>query len=73
MKTIESLQRWHKAKGFDPDPIDGLDGPKTFAAWSVILTKAVTENSMVRMGRVLSVWLLAVMVGWVAVADAANK
>jgi peptidoglycan hydrolase-like protein with peptidoglycan-binding domain len=27
MKTIESLQRWLKAKGFDPGPIDGLDGP----------------------------------------------
>src|SRR5271165_4708022 len=35
MKTIESLQRLLKAKGFDPGPIDGLDGPKTFAAWSV--------------------------------------
>ena len=35
MKTIESLQRWLKAKEFDPGPIDGLDGPKTFAAWSV--------------------------------------
>ena len=35
METIESLQRLLKAKGFDPGPIDGLDGPKTFAAWSV--------------------------------------
>jgi len=31
MKTIESLQRWLRAKGFDPGPIDGLDGPWPFA------------------------------------------
>ena len=30
-KTIESLQRRFKAKGFDPGPIDGIDGPWTFA------------------------------------------
>jgi hypothetical protein len=34
MTTIESLQRWLKAKGFDPGSIDGTDGPLTFAAWS---------------------------------------
>jgi hypothetical protein len=34
MKTIESLQRWLRAKGFDAGPIDGIDGPWTFAAWS---------------------------------------
>jgi peptidoglycan hydrolase-like protein with peptidoglycan-binding domain len=35
MKTIQSLQRWLKEeKGLDPGPIDGADGPKTFAAWS---------------------------------------
>jgi hypothetical protein len=27
MKTIESLQRWLKAKGFDPGPTDGIEGP----------------------------------------------
>jgi hypothetical protein len=34
MNTIESLQRWLKAKGFDPGPIYGIDGPLTFGAWS---------------------------------------
>jgi hypothetical protein len=34
MKTILSLQQWLKAEGFDPGPIDGADGPNTFAAWS---------------------------------------
>jgi hypothetical protein len=33
-KTIESLQQRLKAKGFNPGPIDGIDGPWTFAAWS---------------------------------------
>jgi hypothetical protein len=33
-KTIESLQQRLKAKGFNPGPIDGIDGPWTFGAWS---------------------------------------
>lgn len=37
MKTIESLQQWLKAEGFDPGPIDGADGPNTVAAWSAYL------------------------------------
>ena len=43
MNTIESLQLWLKAKGFDPGPIDGIDGPLTFAAWSAY--QAATEPS----------------------------
>jgi peptidoglycan hydrolase-like protein with peptidoglycan-binding domain len=43
-KTIESLQRWLKAKGFDPGPIDGLNGPKTFAAWAAYQTANVASN-----------------------------
>jgi hypothetical protein len=31
MKTIESLQRWLKAKGFRQGPIDGIEGPLAFA------------------------------------------
>jgi peptidoglycan hydrolase-like protein with peptidoglycan-binding domain len=44
-KTIESLQRWLKAKGFDPSPIDGTDGPETFAAWSAYIGQAATGAS----------------------------
>jgi hypothetical protein len=33
-KTIESLRRWLRAKGFDPGPMDGIEGPLAFAAWS---------------------------------------
>jgi peptidoglycan hydrolase-like protein with peptidoglycan-binding domain len=36
-KTIESLQRWLKAKRFNPGAIDGIDGPNTFDAWSAYL------------------------------------
>ena len=47
MKTIESLQRWLKEKGpeFDPGPIDGVDGPKTFAAWSRYIGQAANGAS----------------------------
>jgi peptidoglycan hydrolase-like protein with peptidoglycan-binding domain len=31
-KTIESLQQWPTEKGFNPGPIDGENGPKTFKA-----------------------------------------
>jgi hypothetical protein len=31
-KTIESLQQRLKAKGFNPGPIDGIDGRHRFAA-----------------------------------------
>jgi hypothetical protein len=37
VNTIESLQLWLKSKGFNPGPIDGLDGPQTFAGWSAFL------------------------------------
>ena len=33
-KTIKSLQQRLEAKGFNPGPIVGIDGPWTFAAWS---------------------------------------
>lgn len=45
MKTIESLQRWLKAKGFDPGPLDGIDGPLTFAAWSAYQASAGPSNT----------------------------
>jgi hypothetical protein len=51
--TIESLQRWLKAKGFDPGPIDGMDGPLTFAGWSAYL--AATDNTLESLQR----WLKA--------------
>ena len=44
MNTIESLQLWLKSKGFDPGPIDGTDGPLTFAGWSAYL--ATTDNTI---------------------------
>jgi hypothetical protein len=45
MNTIESLQRWLKAKGFDPGPIDGVDGPLTFAGWSAYLASTGASNT----------------------------
>jgi hypothetical protein len=45
MNTIESLQRWLKAKGFDPGPIDGTDGPLTFAGWSAYLAARVAPSA----------------------------
>ena len=44
MNTIESLQQWLKAKGFDPGPVDGLDGPLTFAGWSAYLATTGAAN-----------------------------
>jgi hypothetical protein len=43
--TIESLQWWLKTKGFDPGPIDGLDGPLTFAAWSAYLSATAPSDT----------------------------
>jgi len=45
VNTIESLQLWLKAKGFNPGPIDGLDGPLTFAAWAAFLKAASLTTS----------------------------
>ena len=44
-KTIESLQQWLKEKGFNPGPIDGEDGPKTFKAWSHYIGQAANGAS----------------------------
>jgi hypothetical protein len=44
MNTIESLQRWLAAKGFNPGPFDGIDGPRTFAAWSAYLLSTNASN-----------------------------
>jgi hypothetical protein len=52
VNTIESLQVWLKAKGFNPGPIDGLDGPLTFAAWSAFLKAApLTTNNGVQVSK----------------------
>jgi hypothetical protein len=45
MKTIESLQRWLIAKGFDPGPVDGIDGPLTFAGWSAYLAATTVPST----------------------------
>jgi peptidoglycan hydrolase-like protein with peptidoglycan-binding domain len=44
-KTIESLQQWLKEKGFNPGPIDGENGPKTFKAWSDYIGQAANGAS----------------------------
>jgi hypothetical protein len=44
MNTIESLQRWLAAKGLNPGPFDGIDGPRTFAAWSAYLLATNASN-----------------------------
>src|SRR5271165_5578057 len=35
-----------------------------------LLTKVVSENATVRDGRVLPVWVVALMIGWMATAEA---
>jgi peptidoglycan hydrolase-like protein with peptidoglycan-binding domain len=44
-KTIESLQRWLKAKRFNPGAIDSIDGPNTFDARSAYLAANGASNT----------------------------
>jgi peptidoglycan hydrolase-like protein with peptidoglycan-binding domain len=45
MNTIESLQRRLKAKGSDPGPTDGIDGPLTSAAWAAYQSATGAPNT----------------------------